>query len=92
LQPSVIVLPGGFHSEPSDNRKSGQHHAPAHLRSGRRSGREHTAPFGAMRHILEALPKIAASGKPYSLKAGDVIFMARQKPYIFHNRDRLCCW
>jgi quercetin dioxygenase-like cupin family protein len=49
---------------------------------------EHTAPFDAMVHILDGAAKITVSGKPYDLKAGDVIVMPRNEPHALHASER----
>jgi quercetin dioxygenase-like cupin family protein len=42
---------------------------------------EHTAPFDALLHVLEGEAEIKISGKPYHLKAGDVIIMPADEPH-----------
>jgi quercetin dioxygenase-like cupin family protein len=42
---------------------------------------EHTAPFDAMVHAVEGEGSITISGKPYVLKAGDMIVMPAGEPH-----------
>lgn len=42
---------------------------------------EHTAPFDALVHILEGAALVTISGKPFELKAGDVIIMPANEPH-----------
>jgi quercetin dioxygenase-like cupin family protein len=42
---------------------------------------EHTAPFDALVHILDGEAEITISGKPYRLKAGEMIIMPGGKPH-----------
>ncbi len=42
---------------------------------------EHTAPYDALAHILEGEAEITISGKPFHLKAGEVILMPANEPH-----------
>lgn len=42
---------------------------------------EHTAPFDALVYIFDGNAKIIISGKPHSLKAGQMIIMPANKPH-----------
>ena len=42
---------------------------------------EHTAPFDAMVYVLEGEVEIRISGKPYSLKQGEMIIMPANEPH-----------
>jgi quercetin dioxygenase-like cupin family protein len=42
---------------------------------------EHTAPFDALVYILDGETEITISGKPYSLKEGDMIIMPGGEPH-----------
>jgi quercetin dioxygenase-like cupin family protein len=45
---------------------------------------EHTAPFDAVVHILEGEAEIRIDGKPYLVKAGEMIIMPAAKPHALH--------
>ena len=42
---------------------------------------EHTAPFDAVVYLLEGEAEIRIDGKPYSVKAGEMIIMPANKPH-----------
>ena len=42
---------------------------------------EHTAPFDALVSIVDGEAQILIDGKPYSLKAGEMIIMPANKPH-----------
>jgi len=42
---------------------------------------EHTAPFDALVNILDGEAEITISGKPFSLKTGDIIIMPADDPH-----------
>jgi quercetin dioxygenase-like cupin family protein len=42
---------------------------------------EHTAPFDALVCVLEGEGEIAISGKPFRLRAGDIIIMPAHEPH-----------
>jgi quercetin dioxygenase-like cupin family protein len=42
---------------------------------------EHTAPFDAMVYLLDGAAEITISGKPFELKAGDMIVMPADEPH-----------
>ena len=42
---------------------------------------EHTAPFDALVHVLDGEVEVKISGKPYLLKAGQVIIMPANLPH-----------
>ena len=42
---------------------------------------EHTAPFDALVHILDGEGEITISGKPFQLKAGEMIIMPANEPH-----------
>ena len=42
---------------------------------------EHTAPFDALVHLLDGEAEITITGKPYHLKAGDMIIMPAGEPH-----------
>jgi quercetin dioxygenase-like cupin family protein len=49
---------------------------------------EHTAPFDALVHVFDGKAEIIISGKPHSLKAGDVIIMPANKPHALKAIER----
>jgi len=49
---------------------------------------EHTAPFDALVHILEGGAQVTISGKPFDLKAGDVIIMPANEPHALKAAQR----
>ncbi|MEN6468778.1 MAG: cupin domain-containing protein [Smithella sp.] len=49
---------------------------------------EHTAPFDAVVHILEGEAEIRIDGKPYLVKAGEMIIMPAAKPHALHATAR----
>lgn len=49
---------------------------------------EHAAPFDALVYVFEGLAEVMISGKPYSLKAGEVIIMPANKPHALKARER----
>lgn len=42
---------------------------------------EHTAPFDALVHVLEGEAEIRIEGKPYTVRAGEIIIMPAGKPH-----------
>jgi quercetin dioxygenase-like cupin family protein len=42
---------------------------------------EHTAPFDALAHVLEGDAEITISGKPLTLKAGQMVLMPAHQPH-----------
>ena len=42
---------------------------------------EHTAPFDAMVHVLDGEAMISIAGKPFHLKAGEMIIMPANQPH-----------
>ena len=42
---------------------------------------EHTAPYDALAQVLDGETEIAISGRPYHLKAGDLIIMPANQPH-----------
>jgi len=42
---------------------------------------EHTAPFDALVHALEGEAEITIAGKPFHLRAGEMILMPPQQPH-----------
>ena len=42
---------------------------------------EHTAPFDALVHVLDGEVEIVISGKPFHLKAGEMIIMPADEPH-----------
>jgi quercetin dioxygenase-like cupin family protein len=42
---------------------------------------EHTAPYDALVYILDGEAEVRISGKPFSLKTGDMIIMPANKPH-----------
>jgi len=42
---------------------------------------EHTAPFDALVHLLDGEAEISISGKPFSLKQGEMIIMPANEPH-----------
>ena len=42
---------------------------------------EHTAPFDALVHVIDGEVEIKISGRPFHLKAGDVIVMPADEPH-----------
>ncbi|OGL48239.1 MAG: cupin [Candidatus Schekmanbacteria bacterium RBG_13_48_7] len=42
---------------------------------------EHTAPFDAIVYILDGEAEIMISGKPYRVKAGEMLIMPAEKPH-----------
>ena len=42
---------------------------------------EHTAPFDALVHALEGEAEITIAGKPFHLRAGEMILMPAQQPH-----------
>ena len=49
---------------------------------------EHTAPFDAVVHILEGEAEIRIDGKPYLVKAGEMIIMPAAKPHALHAVEK----
>jgi quercetin dioxygenase-like cupin family protein len=49
---------------------------------------EHTAQFDAAVYILEGEADIRIHGKPYSVKAGEVIIMPANKPHVLKTATR----
>ncbi|MFZ1041964.1 MAG: cupin domain-containing protein [Anaerolineales bacterium] len=49
---------------------------------------EHTAPFDALAHIVEGEVEIRVSGKPYLLKAGEVIIMPAKEPHAVKAKTK----
>jgi quercetin dioxygenase-like cupin family protein len=49
---------------------------------------EHTAPYDALAHILEGEAEITISGKPFRLKAGDVIIMPANEPHALRATQK----
>ena len=42
---------------------------------------EHTSPFDALVHAVEGEAEVTVSGKPITLKAGDVVLLPAEKPH-----------
>ena len=42
---------------------------------------EHTAPYDAFVHVLDGAVEIHISGRPYQLRAGDMILMPANQPH-----------
>ncbi|MFH1062206.1 MAG: cupin domain-containing protein [Candidatus Omnitrophota bacterium] len=42
---------------------------------------EHTAPFDALVHVLDGVAAVIISGKPYSVKQGEMIIMPANEPH-----------
>ncbi len=42
---------------------------------------EHTAPFDALVHVLDGEAEVVISGKPYLLRAGEMIIMPADEPH-----------
>jgi quercetin dioxygenase-like cupin family protein len=42
---------------------------------------EHTTPFDALVHVLDGEAEIRISGKPFLLKAGEIILMPANQPH-----------
>ena len=49
---------------------------------------EHTAPFDALVQVLDGSVEIAISGKPYSLKKGEMIIMPAGEPHSLKAIER----
>lgn len=49
---------------------------------------EHTAPFDAMVLILDGQAEISISGKPFTLKAGEMIIMPASQPHALRALTR----
>ena len=45
---------------------------------------EHTAPFGALAHILEGNAEIIISGKPLHVAAGEMVLMPAHQPHALN--------
>ena len=50
---------------------------------------EHTAPFGALVHVLEGKAEIMIAGKTFQLGAGEVILMPANRPHALRAISRL---
>ncbi len=48
---------------------------------------EHTAPFDALVQVLDGEVEITVSGKPFYLKAGDIIVMPANEPHALKAVD-----
>jgi quercetin dioxygenase-like cupin family protein len=42
---------------------------------------EHTAPFDALVHVLDGEAEVTISGKPFLLKAGEMVIMPANEPH-----------
>lgn len=49
---------------------------------------EHTAPFDAFVYVIDGRVEIRIDGKPYDLKAGEVIIMPAHKPHALKATER----
>lgn len=49
---------------------------------------EHTAPFDALVYIFDGQSEIVISGKPFCLKAGEIIIMPANKPHSLKALER----
>ena len=49
---------------------------------------EHTAPFDALVEILDGEAEVTISGKPYTLKAGEMIIMPANDPHALKAAKR----
>jgi quercetin dioxygenase-like cupin family protein len=49
---------------------------------------EHTAPFDAMVQILDGEAEITITGKPFHLKAGEMVIMPANKPHALKAAKR----
>jgi quercetin dioxygenase-like cupin family protein len=49
---------------------------------------EHTAPFDAMVHILEGEAEVVISGRPLSLKQGEMVIMPANEPHALRALTR----
>ena len=50
---------------------------------------EHTAPFDAMVYIIDGQAEVLISGKPYALKAGEMIIMPANEPHALKASEKL---
>ena len=49
---------------------------------------EHTAPFDAMVYIVDGQAQVTISGKPLSLKEGEMVIMPANKPHALKATER----
>jgi len=49
---------------------------------------EHTAPFDALVDIVDGQAKITVSGKPFIVKAGEMIILPANKPHSLKAEER----
>ncbi len=49
---------------------------------------EHTAPFDAMVHVLDGEVEITISGKPFQLRAGEMIIMPADQPHALKAKTQ----
>jgi quercetin dioxygenase-like cupin family protein len=49
---------------------------------------EHTAPYDAAVHILSGTAEIVISGKPFTVRGGEMIIMAAGKPHSLKALER----
>jgi len=49
---------------------------------------EHTAPFDALVYILDGEAEVTISGKPYNLKAGEMIIMPAHEPHALRAIEK----
>ena len=49
---------------------------------------EHTAPFDALVYIFDGEAEVMIEGKPFTLKAGDIIIMPANKPHALKATKR----
>lgn len=49
---------------------------------------EHTAPFDALVYVFDGKAEVSISGKPFALKAGELIIMPANKPHALKAIER----
>lgn len=49
---------------------------------------EHTAPFDAMVHILDGKALVTITGKPYSVKQGEMIILPAGRPHALEATEK----
>ena len=49
---------------------------------------EHKAPFDALVYIIDGFAEIFISGKPYHLKAGEIIIMPANEPHALNATEK----
>ena len=49
---------------------------------------EHTAPFDALVNVIDGEAEVRIAGKPFAVKAGEMIIMPADRPHAVHARER----